>query len=51
VGNDIGNAIAQAVGRMVVIAVIVAFVAGAVLMWALPKLWHLIKPLIHGWTA
>lgn len=30
---------------------VVGFVLGAVAMWALPKLWYLLKPLIHGWTS
>ena len=35
----------------IIALLIVAFLCGAAMMWALPKLWHLIKPLIHGWTA
>ena len=31
--------------------VVLAFLLGMATMWVLPKLWHLIKPLIHGWTA
>lgn len=37
--------------RGIIALIIVAFLMGAAAMWALPKLWHLVKPLIHGWTA
>lgn len=35
----------------IIALMVAAFLLGAVAVWALPKLWHLIKPLIHGWTA
>lgn len=37
--------------RGIIALIVAAFFLGAAAMWALPKLWHLIKPLIHGWTA
>lgn len=35
----------------IITLLVVAFFLGVAAAWALPKLWHLIKPLIHGWTA
>ena len=46
-GNSLGKALANAIFGLVVIA----FVIGALAMWGLPKLWELVKPLIHAATA
>lgn len=46
-----GSGMFDGLVNVIIALLIVAFLCGAAMMWALPKLWHLIKPLIHGWTA
>lgn len=46
-GRGIGNGI---IGSLIVLA-IMTFGAGALTVWGLPKLWELVKPLIHALTA
>ena len=45
------NSIGDAVGGEILSLVAIAFATGALAMWGLPKLWELIKPLIHSATA
>lgn len=47
----IGQAINEAMARAIVVLVVVAFSSGALAMWGIPKLWELLKPLIHMVTA
>jgi hypothetical protein len=41
--------------KVIVAIAITAFVAGGTLvwflMWAMPHLWHWLRPIIHSWTA
>lgn len=37
--------------RGIFVLLVLAFLLGMAAMWVLPKVWHLLKPLIHGWTA
>lgn len=34
----------------VVILLLVAFLLGMTVAWGIPKLWLLIKPILHTWT-
>lgn len=46
-----GDAYASLMVRFVILLVVAGFAAGMLAMWGLPKLWALIKPLIHAATA
>jgi len=46
-----GRAIGDAIIRGIIAVAIMAFGLGALSVWGLPKLWELLKPLIHTWTA
>lgn len=46
-----GDAIGNAVMGMIQMVAVAAFAAGALSVWLLPKLWHLVKPIIHSVTT
>lgn len=46
-----GNAIGEALVRFVISLVVAAFALGALAVWALPKLWGVVKPWIHTLTS
>jgi hypothetical protein len=33
-----------------IVLVVIAFLLGGAAVWGLPKLWHWLKPIIHGVT-
>ena len=37
--------------KFMIALAILAFSVGALAMWGIPKLWEIVKPLIHAWTA
>jgi hypothetical protein len=41
----------EAMVTFFIVAIVVAVGFGMLLMWGLPKLWELVKPLIHAATA
>lgn len=51
----IGPGFADAIGRQlaawVCSLIVCAFGLGALVMWGVPKLWELLKPLIHAATS
>ena len=49
-GQGFGAAIARSVITFILAAVAIAFALGVAAMWGLPKLWELVKPLIHEVT-
>jgi hypothetical protein len=50
-GSGFGAAIGEALVRWICILVACAFGLGALAMWGVPKLWELLKPLIHAATS
>lgn len=49
--GGIGDAIAEGIVRLIILMFITGFALGGLLVWGLPKLWEVIKPFIHMWTA
>lgn len=49
--SSFGRGIAESVAAGLIILVIIVFVLGALTMWGLPKLWIILKPVIHTITA
>jgi len=49
--SSIGSRIGQSLIVGIIILIIVSFCVGALTIWGLPKLWLLIKPIIHAITA
>ena len=50
-GDGFGRSIAEAMAIGFFLVIVVAFGLGLLVAWGLPKLWELIKPLIHAMTA
>ena len=48
--SGFGRGIAESVVTGLIVLVIIVFVLGALTMWGLPKLWIIIKPIIHAIT-
>jgi hypothetical protein len=49
--SDIGNAIGDAIMAMVIVVIVVTAAVTAALIYGIPWLWALLKPLLHAWTA
>ena len=49
--SSFGRGIAESAVTGLIILVIIVFLLGALTMWGLPKLWIIIKPIIHTVTA
>ena len=48
--SGFGRGIAESVATVLIILVIIVFALGALTMWGLPKLWIILKPIIHAIT-
>jgi hypothetical protein len=46
-----GDAIGVGIIRIMFVVAIISFLLGALLVWGLPELWAIVKPLIHSITA
>ncbi len=49
--SDIGAMIGRSIASAFIVAIVISFALGALAVWGLPKLWTLLKPLIHQVTA
>jgi hypothetical protein len=49
--SGFGSSLAASIFMGLIILVVVVFLLGALTMWGLPKLWLIIKPIIHAVTA
>jgi len=50
IDSSFGRGIAESAATRLIILVIIVFALGALTMWALPKLWIILKPIIHAIT-
>jgi hypothetical protein len=50
-GQGFGDSIWQSLLLGIILLVVVVFVLGMLTMWGLPKLWIILKPIIHAITA
>lgn len=50
-GSDIGGGMARAMTAFLLLVASCAFLAGGMLVWGIPQLWHWLKPLLHRWTS
>ena len=49
--SDIGKAIGDAMMGFVIVCIVVTAAVTAALIFGIPWLWSLLKPLLHTWTA
>ena len=49
--SSFGRGIVESAVTGLIILVIIVFSLGALTMWGLPKLWLILKPIIHVMTA
>jgi hypothetical protein len=49
--SSFGRGIAESAATGLIILVIIVFTLGALTMWGMPKLWLIIKPIIHTITS
>ena len=49
--SGFGYALGRSLAKVFLLAALIVFCLGAIAMWGVPKLWELIKPLIHSFTA
>ena len=49
--SSFGRGIVESAVTGLIILVIIVFVLGALTMWGMPKLWLIIKPIIHTITS
>jgi hypothetical protein len=49
--SSFGRGIAESAVTGLIALVIIVFALGALTMWGLPKLWIILKPIIHAVTA
>lgn len=50
-GPGFGAEIGRQITLLIILVGVVFFLLGSLTVWGLPKLWELIKPIIHSLTA
>ena len=50
-GPGFSSGLGEALVVMFIAAVAAAFAAGMLMMWGIPKLWHVIMPWLHAVTG